>query len=237
MMVPVETQWLLVTCGLIAHADGVLDGHEAEHLMAMAEERVSEDDYMDWLGLISDRRALEARYEQLPELPPNQHRAVLEEAWIMAMVDGDRDASELVVFARISERLGVQPMQLQFWREAWTAAEKVFAPLVTELAVYVLGGGESLFEDDHSPFLDMIQRLPASTEEREALAQLATQPTADTDALSRSLAALPRPRRMQAFHMVAKLTHGAVEEQAAKARFEQLGRSAGLLDVARLLTL
>lgn len=236
MAVSPETEWILIVCGLIAHADGVLDGNEVERLMGMVDDLIPEDDYGDWLGLIGDKAALDARYAEMPNPPEAQHRMILEEAWTMAMVDGERDAAELVVLARIAERFGVEPMQLEFWREAWTSAEQEFSIRVAELAMWCLAGGEALFEDDHSPYLDVMERLPTSSEERLRLGELATAPPAnDAETLGRALAALPRTRRNHAFAFVVPLVRFAVERDAAKERFEEVGRKAGLLEVGELL--
>ncbi len=234
MPVSPDTEWVLVTCGLIAHADDTLDGNEVERLMQMIDEHIPAEDYADWLALIGDKQALEARYAELPDPPAAQHRVVLEEAWTMAMVDGERNTAELVVLARLAERLGVAPMQLEFWREAWTLAERQFAVCVAELCALCLGGGEALFEPDHSPYLDLIERLPTSTEERGRLRGFATSTPTDGDALSRSLAALPRTRRIQAFRLVAPLVRSSVDAEAAGERFASTARAAGLLDVDAL---
>jgi uncharacterized tellurite resistance protein B-like protein len=235
MAVSPETEWILVACGLIAHADGVLDGNEVDRLMSMVDDRIPEDDYADWLAVIGDKEQLEARYAALPNPPEDQHRTILEEAWTMAMVDGERDAAELVVLARIAERFGVEPMQLEFWRSAWTTAEQEFSVRVAELATLCLGDGEPLFEDDHSPFLDLMVRLPTSSEERERLGGLATEPPSDREALARALAAMPRSRRLQAFTLVAPLVRFAVDRDGARERFQTIARTAGLLDVSEML--
>lgn len=236
MSISLETEWTLVACGLIAHADGVLDGNEIDRLMAMIDDRIPEEDYTKWLEMIGDQAKLEARYAELPEPPATQHRVILEEAWAMAMVDGERNTQELVVLARIAERFGVEPMQLEFWRSAWTTAEQEFSVRVAELATLCLGGGKSLFEDDHSPFLDLMERLPTSTTERERLGGYATTPPEiDGPALARALAAMPRSRRVQAFALVAALVRYSVDVDNARTRFVDIGRTAGLLDVADLL--
>lgn len=234
MPVSLETEWVLVACGLIAHADGVLDGAEAERLMAMVDDRIPEDDYAEWLAVIGSQAALEARYAELPNPPPEQHRALLEEAWTMAMVDGSRDTEELLVLTRIAERLGVEPMQLEFWREAWTRNEQEFADAVGSLAAIVLGGGQPIYEDDLSGFLDTVERLPTSQAERERLAGLATTPPSDSGPLTRTLAGMPRSRRIQAFGLVAPLVGSSVEAEQARARFVELGRTAGLIDIERI---
>ena len=152
----------------------------------------------------------------------------------MAMVDGERNTEELVVLTKIADRLGVDPIQLEFWRAAWTRNEQEFAHCVAELAALVLGGGQPLFEDDLSPFLDLVERLPTSQEERERLGGLAGQPPTDAEALARALAGMPRSRRVQAFALVASLVNSSVEFEQARARFVDVGRTAGLLDIDRL---
>lgn len=235
MAIPPETEWVLIASGLIAHADGTIDGNEAERLMSIVDDEIGDDDYADWLQIIGDKAALEDRYAKLPDPPTEQHRPILEEAWTMAMVDGERSTEELLVLTQIAERLGVDPMQLQFWREAWTEAEREFASRVAELAVLALGGGEALFEDDHSPYLDLVERLPTSNEERERLRGLAEAPPEDRDGVCRALAALSRNRRTQAFEFVAPLARDSVAGDAAREQFIELGKTAGLLDVEELL--
>jgi uncharacterized tellurite resistance protein B-like protein len=233
-----ETEWILVACGLIAHADGVLDGNEVERLMAMVDDRIPQEDYAEWLDIIGDKQRLEARYAALADPPSAQHRTILEEAWHMSMVDGDRNSSELVVLARIAERFGVEPMQLEFWRAAWTEAEQEFSNRVAELAALSLGGGQAVFEDDHSAFLDLMEQLPTSNDERQRLGAIATSPPnppLDVDALARALAGMPRGRRLQAFTMVASVVRHSVDRDNARERFEKIGRAAGLLEVGDLL--
>lgn len=235
MPVSAETEWVLIASALIAHADGELDGHEVERLMEIVDEQIPERDYADWLELIGDQAKLEVRYAALKDPPEAQQRVVLEQAWAMAMVDGFRSASELVVLARIAERFGVEPTQLDFWREAWAEAERELSIRVVELAIVCLSGNELLFEDDHSPFLDLVERLPTSNEERERLGALASQPPTDSAELARALAGMPRARRLQAFAMVAPLLRHTVGAEGARARFIDVGQAAGLRDIAEFL--
>jgi uncharacterized tellurite resistance protein B-like protein len=231
MPVSPETQWVLVACGLIAHADGEIDGNEAERLMAMVDEKIPADDYADWLGWIGDRTKLDELYAALPDPPPEQHRSLLEEAWTMAMVDGTRNTQELLVLAQLADRLGVEPMQLEFWREAWTTAEREFATHGAEAALWSLGAGEPIYEDDHSPYLDLIERLPTSHEERARLRELAQKPGIDRAALGRALAAMPRPKRMRLFKLVGPLVRDAATPEESLERFRELAKDAGLISV------
>ena len=200
----------------------------------MVDDRIAEDDYPEWLSVIGNKAELEARYAALPEPPAEQHRPLLEEAWSMARVDGERNTEELLVLTKIAERLGVDPIQLEFWREAWTRNEQQFSNGVAELAAWVLGGGEPLYEDDLSPFLDLVERLPTSQAERERLGGLATATATDVETLARSLATLPRGRRIQAFGLVASLVGASVDFDQARARFVDVGRTAGLHDIEQL---
>ena len=234
MPVAPDVEWILVACGLIAHADDVLEGKEVERLLAMVDDQIPEHDYADWLAIIGDKAKLEARYASLPEPPADQHRAVLEQAWAMTTVNGTRHTQELLVLARIAERFGVDPMQLEFWRAAWTRDEQLFATCVAELAAMVLGGGEPLYEDDLSPFLDLLERLPTSEQERERLAELPAAPPTDAAALARTLASVPRRRRLRAFELVAPLVRASVYPAPARERLIEIGASAGLLDIATL---
>lgn len=240
MPVSPETQWVLVACGLIAHADGEIDGNEAERLMAMVDDKIPADDYADWLGWIGDRAKLDELYASLPDPPADQHRNLLEEAWTMAMVDGTRNTQELLVLARLADRLGVEPMQLEFWREAWSTAEREFATHAAETALWSLAGGEALYEDDHSPYLDLIERLPTSHEERarlRALAEPSSRPAAaeraglDRDRLAHALAAMAKPKRIRLFKLVGPLVRDAASADAALERFQQLAKDAGLVSV------
>lgn len=232
MAVPQDTQWLLVACGLIAHADGEIDGNEAERLMAMVDDRIPPDDYADWLGWIGDRVKLEELYATLPDPPADQHRALLEEAWTMAMVDGERNTEELIVLARIAERLGVEPMQLEFWREAWSRGEREFASACARTCLWALAGGEPLFEADHSPYLDLVERLPTSHDERERLRALANAPAIDREALARELATLSKPKRIRLFRLLGSLVRGAAQPDEAHARARALANESGLIGVS-----
>lgn len=230
MAVSLETEWMLVASGLIAHADDELDGAEVDRLMNMVDDRIPEEDYADWLALIGDKQALEGKLGELADPPVSEHRTILEEAWTMAMVDGERQTAELVILARLAERLGVEPVQLEFWREAWTANEQQFGDLVARLAAYCLGQGQPVYEDDHSSFLDLLQVLPISNAERERLGALATEPSGDGEAIARELASMARNRRVQAFRLVSPLVRTSIREDAARETFATVAKAAGLLD-------
>ncbi|MBC8073935.1 MAG: TerB family tellurite resistance protein, partial [Deltaproteobacteria bacterium] len=134
-------QWTLLCGGLVAHADGVLDGHECERLMAVLEaaEGLGSDEYTAWMAAIADAARLEELLAALPPPPPEHHRELLEGAWVMAVVDGRRSPEESQMIDRLAARMGVEPVQLEYWRDAWTAAEQEFARAVAAVLGWVIG--------------------------------------------------------------------------------------------------
>jgi tellurite resistance protein len=229
MPIAPEMEWTLIACGLIAHADGVLDGAECDRLLSLIDEELDADDYSDWLARIGDKDALEARLDELPAPAPRSHREVLEQAWSMAMVDGDRCEAELDVLNELAFRLGVEPMQLEFWREAWTTNERGFSEWAARGAALVLGGGAALSDGDRMDFDDLIAMLPTSEQHREELRRWADGNDETIDAAGRSLAGLPRTRRRQLLKLIAPLVLESPEEEAARVRFRDLAAAAGIM--------
>lgn len=155
--------------GLVAHADRVLTGEECERLMAMVESEVDGDEYGEWTALIGDAEGLEAALQRLEPPPAETHRQILEDAWLMAVVDGERACEEITALEHIAERLGVQMLQLEFWREAWTQAQHAYAETATAALAWVLGGGEAVGEAAAETIKEFVGTLPTTHEHREQL--------------------------------------------------------------------
>ena len=102
MALSLESQWTVVACGVMAHADGVLDGEECDLLLAMVEGEADAEEYSAWLSTISDRPRLEEMLTQLTAPPEPTHREILETAWTVAVVDGERTAPEEEALTRIT---------------------------------------------------------------------------------------------------------------------------------------
>jgi tellurite resistance protein len=230
MSVNDSTQWVIVACGLIAHADGVLEGSECDRLLSMIDDELEAGDYSDWLALIGDRDALAAKLDALSLPPEAEHREVLERAWAMAMVDGDRCEAEVAVLYELAARLGVEQVQVDFWREAWTTAERGFSASAAESAVVVLGGGRALVDGDRDAYEDMLERLPTGTDHRAQLGRLSTGAALGVAACGQNLAALPRRRRIDLLRVVAALVQDADDRDGAHERFLRLAAAAGVSD-------
>lgn len=217
MALSLLTQWTLVASGLIAHADHVLSGEECERLMALVDEEVDGDAYAEWMAIISDGARLSATLEGLAAPPAESHRAILEDAWSMAVVDGERCEAEAAALGRIAARLGVEAVQLEFWREAWSAAQQAYAETAIAVLAHVHGpAGEGLVGG-------FAHALPTTHEHRAQLAA-AGLPALPSDELRRRARALTRPQRRD---LMRRLVHTGLDDEARE-RWLGLGLELGL---------
>lgn len=227
MALSLQTQWTLVASGLIAHADEVMAGEECERLMALLDERADEDEYSAWFELVSDPEGLFAKLESLPALPEEHHRAVLEEAWLMAAADGKRVPEEAEMLGRVAKKLGVETVQLDFWREAWTNAQNAISEAGTRAIVYCLVGGDRSAAKDQR---DVAQRvwdaLPVTDDQGPTLQRLLTEAHSEAETL-RQLHELERPHRKVVLRAVAQVMREAADDKAHE-RFRQVAEEAGL---------
>jgi hypothetical protein len=227
MALSLTTQWTLVASGLVAHADHVLSGEECERLMALVDEEVDGDAYAQWMSIVSDRERLETMLEGLSPPPAEGHRQILEDAWLMAVVDGERVDAEIDALRRIAARLKVEPAQLDFWREAWSTAQHAYAETAVAALAHVLGG-PALTEDDGS-IERFVHSLPTTHEHRAKLvaAGLVPQPA---EAVQLRLQALSRSQRRDLVRRLATAAVGAAGAVDAHERWRALGRDLGISD-------
>ncbi len=216
-------QWTLVCGGLVAHADGVLEGHECERLMGVLEgaDGLDGEEYGAWMAAIADAARLEELLEALPPPPAEHHRELLEGAWVMAVVDGQRTAEETAMIERLARRMGVEPVQLEYWREAWTSAEQEFARAVAAVLGFVMGGGAPALEDDRAAIADALWHTPCEQGLREQLLVSSMAPCSKDDA-ARQLASLSRARRIAAVQRAVAPARAASRPAEAKARIGEL---------------
>jgi hypothetical protein len=219
------TQWTLVASGLVAHADHVLSGEECERLMTLIDEEVDGDGYAQWMSIISDRERLATTLEGLPPPPPESHRQILEDAWLMAVVDGERVEAELEVLRRIAQRLQVGASQLDAWREEWSTAQHAYAETSMAALSHVLGG-PSLPEDD-GVIERFVHSLPTTHEHRAKLVAAGLEQQAPGDLQGR-LHALARSQRRDVVRRLASAAASATRRDEAHERWRALGRDLGL---------
>lgn len=231
MALSLTTQWTLVASGLMAHADHVLAGEECERLMALVDEEVDGDAYAEWMAVVSDPARLSTLLASLAAPPAISHRQILEDAWLMAVVDGERCNAEIEALRRIAERLQVETAELDAWREAWTAAQHAQAEAAMAALAHVLGDAASRATDE-GVVEAFVHELPTTHDHRAQL--LATGLVVPTPAeLQRRLRPLTRSQRRD---LGRRLVGMARSDDAARGRWRTLAAELGLADeeLARL---
>jgi tellurite resistance protein len=221
------SKWQLVACGLVAHADDVLDGEECDRLMAMVDEEVDGDEYSSWLTAVGDRERLRAIMSELPPPPADSHRAILEQAWNMSIVDGERCEAESAVLEELAARLGVEPMQLEFWRDAWAAAEHDAAQWIAAALGWVLGGGKACAPEDGTRIRLVVTTLPTADAHREALVGVASDAQSRDDVIRR-LSKLSRRKRRWALSRMAPAVSSTDDGGDAQRRYIELAAELGI---------
>ena len=227
MALSLESQWTVVACGVMAHADGVLDGGECDLLLAMVEGEADAEEYSAWLSTISDRERLEEMLSQLPAPPETACRDILETAWSVAVADGVRSPAEREALDRIAARLGVASVQLDFWHDAWNEAQATLAELVIDAGCVTLAGEGPLDPTARASIRELTRSVPSTDEHREELVASTAIPKSAED-VARRLRAVPKRRRQWVIKALAKLPSEAGEREAAQRRLHDLGRDAGL---------
>lgn len=227
MALSLETQWTVVACGVMAHADGVLDGEECDLLLAMVEGEADAEEYSAWLSTISDRDRLEEMLSQLPAPEQTAHREILETAWTIAVADGERTAPEEEALGRIAARLGVEGVQLEFWRDAWTDGQHQTAELLTDAACVILAGSAPLDADARAAVREFTRSVPTTADHREELVAGTAIPKDAAD-VGRRMRAIPRRKRQWAIKTLASLPSQTSRREDARHRLVKLGADAGL---------
>lgn len=227
MALSLESQWTVVACGVMAHADGVLDGEECDLLLAMVEGEADAEEYSAWLSTISDRARLEEMLSELPAPPESAHRDILETAWTIAVADGERTDAEQEALGRIATHVGVEDVQLEFWREAWTEGQHAFAELVTDAACVVLAGEAPLDAGARTVIRELSHTVPTTDAHREELVGATAIPKSAED-IERRLRGVPKRRRQWIIKMLAGVPGKTPRREDAQRRLMGLGAGAGL---------
>lgn len=164
-----EQEWTLVACGLIAHADGILEVGEWDQVLFMLEERLEDEEAAQWTGRLADREQLQQRLTELDPPPPLFSESILEKAWRMALADGEGSPTEAKVHDDLAERLGVDAGQAARLREGWTAAAGDRAELVAGFAAILCHLDGRTDPEERLRYEELLGRLPVAPDRREAL--------------------------------------------------------------------
>ncbi|MCB9569413.1 MAG: TerB family tellurite resistance protein [Myxococcales bacterium] len=231
-----EQEWLLVGCGLIAHADEILDMGEWDAALRLIDETIDGEDRDTWREIIADQDALEERFARLPPLDQGHHLEVLHRCWKMALVDGGDSEIEETVHDRIARALGVSEAEAALLRERWTREAIERAELVAGLAAVFTNLDGHLDFQEAIHFDNILERLPLSMGRRLELSNLLHKPPR-LDPLADKLASLDADDRLATLHQLVPLV--AASQRGGRERdafFELAGRAkVPLAEAERLL--
>jgi len=216
-----EQEWTLVACGLVAHADGILEVGEWDQVLWMIEERIAAEDTDAWLASLADKAALEAKLAALPLPAPLFVETILERAWRMALADGRGSEEEATVHDALAKRLGVDPGEAARLRAAWLGQAKRTAELVAAFAALVANADGRADSAERAEFDDLLDRLPVDDARRQALRDLVDAPPS-LDELVGRLAALEPEARRSALVSLAPLVRATVSGDRERELFVQL---------------
>jgi tellurite resistance protein len=173
-----EQEWTLVACGLIAHADGILEVGEWDQVLHLLDERLADDEAETWAETLADEQQLDARLEALPLPPPFFAETILEKAWRMALADGRGSEAEERVHEALASALGVEPGQAAVWRELWLERAAQRAEPIAGFAAVVANMDGRTDSEERLRFDELVDKLPVSDERREQLRGLIDAPPA-----------------------------------------------------------
>jgi uncharacterized tellurite resistance protein B-like protein len=222
-----ETQWILVGCGLIAHADEALEVGEWEQFVAFVEADVRGDDVGDWLDAVADPGKIEDLFASLPALAPERHEHVLYRCWQMALADGHGSDVEQVVHDRIAQRLGFDASAVAALRQTWTATAARRAELALGLAAVLANLDGRLDPAEAAKFSELLERAPVPVHRRLDLGEQLTAPP-DLDAVVSALTELPVEERRAALRDVAPMVHASARGDAEREAFLSIAGRVGI---------
>ncbi|HWB82262.1 MAG TPA: hypothetical protein VG755_45170 [Nannocystaceae bacterium] len=231
-----EQEWTIVACGLVAHADGILEVGEWDQVLWMLDDRVPESEAAKWLDVLADRSALGEQLEKLPLPPPFFAETILERAWRMALADGRGSDEEAAVHDELAQRLGVAAADAKKWREDWRARAKQRAESIAAFAALLANADGVAESGERAEFSDLVDRLPVDDARRPALAALIDAPPKLEDVVGR-LAALSPEERGIALVSLAPIVRSASFGEDERALFIELAERVAVsrADAERML--
>ncbi len=213
-----EQEWTLAACGLVAHADGILEAGEWDRVLWMLDERVGTDDASRWTELLADRERLHAHFEQLPPPPPFFAEPILEKAWRMALADGEGSEQEATVHDELAVALGLPTAEAAELRARWLAQAHKRSELVAGFAA-ILANLDGRLDPAEAAELDaLIERLPVAEGRRPALRALRDQPPA-LDGIVGQLVAMDGEERSIALLALVPLLRASAQGDRERALF------------------
>jgi tellurite resistance protein len=222
-----EQEWTLVACGLVAHADGILEIGEWDQVLWMLDERLPTEVADSWLELLANKAALQVRLGELQLPPPFFAETILERAWRMALADGRGSDEELAVHDDLAARLGIEAAQSKAWREQWREQGRRRAEAIAAFAAMLANADGVADSGERAEFDDLIARLPVDDARRAELATLIDTPPQLGDVVGK-LAGLTPEERGIALVSMAPIVRSSFSGRAERDLFLELAQSVAI---------
>jgi len=203
-----EQEWTLAACGLVAHADGIVEAGEWDRVLWMLDERIGDDDASAWIDLLADRERLRAHVDGLAPPMPFFCEAILEKAWRMALADGEGSPQEAAVHDELAAALGTDATAAAELRERWLAQAHRRSELVAGFAAILANLDGQLDPSEADAYDQLVQRMPLPAERREALKALRDEPPSVEHIVGELMAMDPEERGIALLALVPLLQAG-----------------------------
>ena len=226
MVLTPEQEWTLVACGLIAHADDVLEVGEWGELLRLVDERLINDaQSQHWVDTLSDRAALEKLFSEMDPPLPSFHEELLRQSWMVALSDGAGSEVELATHDRIAEKLGLSSEQVNEWRERWTQQAVERAELIVGCAGAMANLDGRMDSSEAVVFDSLLERMPVPVHRRLELGALLHDPPPSEDLLRR-IASLSEDEKEAVLHELAPLVIASHRGERERSFFFEMAQRA-----------
>lgn len=202
-----EQEWVIFGCGIMAHADDILEVGEWDRILRLVDASIPDDEASTLLDVLADRATLEKRFAALDTPPAECHRTVLFQCWRMALADGDGSAIEADTHDLIAKRLGVDEATAANWRDDWTKRASEQAEVVVSFAAVVANLDGRTGVAEAVEFDSLLERMPLSLGKRGDLSTLIYNPP-ELEALVERLATFSDEDKEAVFFELAPLVSG-----------------------------
>jgi hypothetical protein len=187
-----EQEWTLVGCGLIAHADEILDIGEWDEVLRYVGSTLSEADQQVWMEILSEPGSAGAALRRARAAARRGRGGAA--APLLADGAGGRhrhghrgDACTTASLARSAMDLE----QVARWREMWTRQAHARAELTVSLAAMFVNLDGHLDFHEAIHFDNLLERLPIPVGRRVELSELLHTPPTFDDLVERLIDARP----------------------------------------------
>lgn len=218
-----EQEWTLVACGLVAHADGVLDPAELEQVLWMLDERLDGDDSAAWVERLTSEEALRAHAQGLQRPPPLFSEDILAKAWRMALADGRGTTAEEEVHAEIATMLGEDAETVSRWRQMWSTQAEARSELIAGFAAHIAQADGQVTDAERESFVALLGRLPLAEGTTEAMKNLIDEPPEMMMLIGGFAGLAPEERRIAMLDLVPVVNADGRDEVARGAFVELAG--------------